>query len=272
LNYHQECGNCPVLAHSHPGDLSHKTWLRKQKAYKKLAFDFIAPSSWMGDRAKEASLARGKRVHVISNALETEIFKPMDRAACRAELNIDQDAIVVLAGYMPSKFDRHKGLPELIDTLKILPNQSGVDPSKLLFLFYGSDGTGVELDIPVAHRFLGKISSDETLVKLYSLSDVFVLSSLEESMGYTALESIACGTPVAAFNTSGVTDIVKHQLTGYLAELQDPASLARGICWILNEGKSADLSESARQWASDNFNLRVIAKQHSALYKEILSR
>ena len=266
-----QCGNCPVLEKSYPEDLSHRTWLKKQEAYQYLNFDFIAPSIWMGERAREASLAKGKKVHVISNALETDLFRPLDKAACRKEFGVKDDAIVILAGYMPSNFDRHKGLPELMETLQILAKHPSIDKEKILLLFYGSDGTGVRFDIPVSHRFMGKINDDETLVKLYSLANVFVFTSLEESMGYTALESIACGTPVAAFNTSGVTDVVKHKKNGYLAELKDTSSLAEGIVWILDKGKDEKHSEQGRNWAISNFSLEVIAERHLSLYTELLN-
>ena len=270
LNFIDQCGNCPVLKASHPNDLSNRTWLKKSKAYKSLNFDFIAPSIWMGDRAREASLSQGKKVHVISNALETDLFRPLDKNICRKEFGIDEDSIVILAGYMPSKADRHKGFPELLDTLRSLANHPAVSKDKLLLIFYGSDGKGFELNIPIKHKFVGKITNDTTLVSLYSMADVFVFTSLEESMGYTALESIACGTPVAAFSTSGVTDVVVHKQSGYLADLKDTVSLADGIIWILANRANMKLSEAAREWAVTNFSLEVIAAKHRELYEGVL--
>lgn len=262
------CGNCPVLKNPSDKDLSHRTWYAKNEAYKKLDFTFIAPSEWMGNAAREASLTGTKDVRVISNALETDIFRPLDKAACRHEFGIDPDARVILSGYMPSKSDRHKGLKELKEAINHLANHPEADSKRLILLFYGSNGEGVDLDIPIPHRFMGKISSDEILVKLYSLSDVFIFPSLEESMGYTALESLACGTPVVAFRTSGVTDIVKHGSNGYLAELYDTKDLAAGVVSVLNNPQHAAFSEAAREWASQNFNLQTIARQHLSLYQE----
>lgn len=269
-HYIDQCGNCPVLRFSNRRDLSHATWLKKSRAYQQLEFDFIAPSKWMGDRAREASLAHHKKVHVISNALETDLFSPLNKQACREEFSIAEERVVILAGYMPSKFDRHKGFPELLSTLKHLSNHPSVDTSKLLLIFYGSDGAKAGFDIPIEHRFLGKISSDLTLAKLYSLADVFLFTSLEESMGYTALESIACGTPVAAFRTSGVTDVVVHKQNGYLAELENTRELADGVVWILKQERQS-LSAFSRKWAVENFSQEVIARKHQDLYSELLN-
>src|SRR5690606_3664079 len=46
-HFHQQCGNCPLLKFGGPKDISHKTWLRKQKAYSELKFHIVAPSHWM---------------------------------------------------------------------------------------------------------------------------------------------------------------------------------------------------------------------------------
>ena len=268
--FEHQCGRCPVLKNLSDTDLSHRTWEAKKAAYQELDFQFIAPSTWMGDCTRQASLGRDKKVNVISNALETDIFKPLNKHQCRAEFGVDENAKVILAGYMPSTSDRHKGLRELQETLSYLADRPGIDHSKLELIFYGSDGTNLDYHIPIKHRFAGKITDDEILVKLYSLSDVFLFPSLEESMGYTALESLSCGTPVAAFNTSGVTDVVLHKKNGFLADLYDTRSLAEGIEWILNEGNKADLSAYGRKWAVDNFDLPVVAKKHLDLYNSLL--
>ncbi|WP_256010683.1 glycosyltransferase [Desertivirga xinjiangensis] len=269
MHFKNECGNCPVLKRPGRNDLSHRTWLAKYDAYTGVKFDFIAPSTWMGDRTREASLAKGKNVHVVSNALETDVFRPTDKTSCRNEFGIDPGTVVILAGYMPSKSDRHKGFPELLDTLRHLAGRPSTDQTKYLLLFYGSDGSDIKFDIPINYRFVGKIKDDSVLVRLYSLADVFLFTSLEESMGYTALESLACGTPVAAFRTSGVTDVVLHKRNGFLAELYDTKALAQGIEWIIQQNENGDLSKSARDWAVQNFSLNVIAQRHLDIYQQL---
>lgn len=54
-----------------------------------------------------------------------------------------------------------------------------------------------------------------------------------ETFGQTASEAHACGTPVVAFNTGGLADIVAHRETGYLATPFDAQDLATGIEWVL---------------------------------------
>ena len=268
--YLYECGNCPVLKRPGQNDFSHTTWKAKQKAYDKLDFHIIAVSSWMGKCANEAQLTKGHQSSVISNALDTGLFKSAGKLESRQTLGIDPNAKVILAGFMPSTDDRHKGLKELQETIQHLCADPDMVKDKLFLLFYGSDGDGVRLDIPIPYKFVGKIDNDELLVKLYSAADVFLFPSIEESMGYTALESLSCGTPVAGFHTSGVTDVVVHQENGYLAKLYDTEELAAGIKWILNDADSVKLSAHARNWAVSKFDLEVIAGQHIALYQQLI--
>lgn len=269
--FKHSCGNCPVLRNPGEKDLSHRTWLKKHRNYAKLNFTFIAPSTWMGECAEQASLSAGKQVRVISNALETDVFRPMDKALCRREFGIDENDQVILAGYMPSKSDKHKGFKELQETLRYLADHPSLDKGRLLLVFYGSDGSDVNFDVPVRHRFMGRINDDRVLVKLYSLADVFIFPSIEESMGYTALESLSCGTPVAAFDTSGVRDVVKNGMNGRLVPLYDTERLAEAVYQLLNEPDRETISKDARDWVVNNFSLEAIAKKHFHLYQEVLS-
>lgn len=268
-NHRFSCGNCPVLKNPGPGDLSHRTWKIKKEAYNELDLTFVAPSKWMKQSAENGSLSEGKQVVTIFNSLEMDLFKPLDKAECRKELGLDPGKQIILAGFMPSKFSRHKGLPELIEAIRKLSAIKSLDPARIEIVFFGSQGTEFTESLPVKFRFTGTISNDLLLAKYYNAADVFLMSSLEESMGYTALESLACGTPVVAFDTSGVKDVVQHEINGYMAELYNTDQLASGIEWVLNHSHPAALSQNSRNWAHDNFNPQLVARQHLTLYHSL---
>jgi glycosyltransferase involved in cell wall biosynthesis len=67
----------------------------------------------------------------------------------------------------------------------------------------------------------------------YSVVDVFVAPSREDNLPNTVIESMTCGTPVAAFDVGGMRDMVDHRHNGYLTQPFDTEDLARGIHWIL---------------------------------------
>lgn len=59
-----------------------------------------------------------------------------------------------------------------------------------------------------------------------------MIPSRQDNLPNTGLEAHACGTPVVAFNTGGLPDIVDDRVTGALADPFEPASLAASISWV----------------------------------------
>jgi glycosyltransferase involved in cell wall biosynthesis len=69
-------------------------------------------------------------------------------------------------------------------------------------------------------KFIGKKMNRELSI-IYSKADVFVFPSVNDTFGQTIIESIASGTPVAAFRAIGPIDIIKEGVTGYMANIGD---------------------------------------------------
>jgi glycosyltransferase involved in cell wall biosynthesis len=105
----------------------------------------------------------------------------------------------------------------------------------------------------------------------YNASDVFVMPSLEEAFGQTALEAIACGTPVAAFQAGGIPETVRHEQTGLLGPVGDSEVLRTNIERLLgNEGLWRHCSENGPKVAQMEFSYEVNAKNYIALYQSLL--
>ena len=83
-----------------------------------------------------------------------------------------------------------------------------------------------------------------------------------------ASESSACGTPVIAFRTGGLKDIVEHKITGYLAKNFESEDLANGINWILSSKNKKKISQNARKRIINNFDNYKIAKKYLKVYCE----
>ncbi|HEX2084677.1 MAG TPA: glycosyltransferase family 1 protein [Solirubrobacteraceae bacterium] len=75
-------------------------------------------------------------------------------------------------------------------------------------------------------RFLGPVP-DEHLPGLYAGARAFVLPSLYEGFGLTALEAMACGVPVVVADRGGLPEVVGD--VGRLVDPEDPGAIARAV-------------------------------------------
>jgi len=85
------------------------------------------------------------------------------------------------------------------------------------------------------------------------------------------VEPLSCGTPVVAFDIGGMTDMIGHQINGYLAKPFDISDLAAGIYWVLSGDKRhRDLCIKAGEKTVACFDIEKIAKQYAELYESII--
>jgi glycosyltransferase involved in cell wall biosynthesis len=137
---------------------------------------------------------------------------------------------------------------------------------------FGNRNT-VELpDFPFKTSFLGTISDDGQLANCYAAADAFLIPSLEDNLPYTVMESLSSGTPVIAFTTGGIPDMVSHGYNGYLATYRSAESFADGMQWIIDHPDRSELQKQSRQSVMDRFSEKIIAEKHIDLYKQLLNR
>ena len=106
---------------------------------------------------------------------------------------------------------------------------------------------------------------------LYSAADVMAIPSRQDNLPNTGLEAHACGTPVIAFNTCGLPDIVEHLKTGYLAKAFDTNDFAHGIQWLLaDRSRLMTLGLAARERAIDKWSVKVVADAYQNVYDYVL--
>lgn len=269
-HFENECGNCPILKESNPDDISHGIWKSKNDAYRCVSFEVIAPSNWMAGSVRRSKLLKSAPVHVIPNTLNTEVFVPVSKADAKQQAGLQADKFIMLSGFMPSRLDLHKGTPFLLEALGMLTESKNIDPDRIELIVFGNRDEKTVPEFPVKTTFLGTISDDRKLAAYYSAADVFLTPSLEDNLPNTVMESLACGTPVVAFTTGGIPDMVCHQHNGYLAEYRSSADFASGVEWVYLHENRHELNAQARATVEKRFSPHVVAGQHIELYKSVL--
>ena len=269
--YKDSCGKCPQLKSSSQSDLSHWIWKRKVQAWKDTNLTVVAPSRWIADCARESFLFRNRRIEVTPFCLDTQTYKPANQKFARELLNLPADKQLVLFGAISATSDRRKGFHLLEPALQKLSLNGWGD--KIELVIFGSSKPKHPVDLGFKAHYLGHLHDDLSLVLAYSAADVMIVPSLQESFGQTASEALSCGTPVVAFNATGLKDIVDHQQNGYLANPFEIEDLAQGIAWVLEDAnRHQQLKAQAREKAEKAFSLEVQASSYVSLYNEILEQ
>ncbi len=267
-HFMQECGNCPFLRHPDENDLSHTGWLRKAAMYANAHnITFVTCSQWLAGVAKQSSLIKNFRIESIPNPIDIDAFSPQDISAARKKRNIDPAAKVILFGAANIN-DRRKGISYLVAALNILKTDYP-DTNKVEVVVFGKNKHLDVNQFPFKVHELSIITSADELAEIYSMADLFVTPSLEDNLPNTIMESLACGTPVVAFNTGGIPEMVDHLQNGYLAEFKSAADMAKGLNDVLYVLDADQLANNARQKVLYNYTNEKIAKQYIELYHSI---
>jgi glycosyltransferase involved in cell wall biosynthesis len=264
--FEDQCGTCPILNSDSPADYSRQIFNWRRCAYAtrgNARFAFVANSRWTGEMARRSGLACGRRVEVIHYGLDHTVYSPERRREAREALGIGRDESV--AAFAAHDLGlKHKGGHLLHAALAGLPPVGTV---RLLTMGAGNFKAGPRFQ----HTHLGRIVSDELQALIYRAADVFVIPSLEEAFGQTALEAAACGTVVAGFAVGGIVDIVETGVNGRLVERGNVVALSQAIFGLLQDQELRSRWEkTAAGWAREHFSFAKNAAAYVALYDSLL--
>ena len=258
--------------HESGTDLNRRTWLRKQRAWRQ-PFQIVAPTTWLAALARRSTLMAHWPISVIPTPIDLNIWAPVEQELARKILNISADRPLVLFGAMGGTADTRKGADLLIEALyRLRREQTGSPLEYLELMVFGQcrpDKTPY-LGFPIHYK--GQLNDDLSLRILYTAADVLVIPSRQDNLPGTGIEAHACGTPVVAFRTGGLPDLVEDRVTGALADPFDPASLAESIRWVLEDKqRRRQLAAAARQRAETLFDPRRIAGLYAEVYNQALA-
>ena len=97
-------------------------------------------------------------------------------------------------------------------------------------------------------------------------------NNVQVDLPNTVAEALACGVPCVAFDISGLSDMIEHRKTGWLAKPFDTVDLAAGIKWVARHEHQDILRNAAREKAVSDYSMATMTARYSALYSELLMR
>jgi glycosyltransferase involved in cell wall biosynthesis len=162
-----------------------------------------------------------------------------------------RDLVVLFSGQTTAL----KGFPDFLRMSKIV--KAEFPQCKFVF-------TGGKREFMNGVEGLGFVDDSE-MRRLYSHSSIFVLPSVwQEPFGLVIAEAMASGTPVVAYRTGAVPEIVVDGKNGFLVERGDVEQLSMRVLQLLrNPGLAAQVGKQARSTVENNFDIRETARRYA---------
>ena len=217
-----------------------------------------AVSRWLAHEAQ--SIVSTRPPLVAPMPVATELFSPA--------LAIMRNRRLLFVGrLMPQK-----GIDLLLDALALLPDDVGLD-----IVGDGPDRPSLEaraltLGVGTRVRFHGAVKQF-ALPAFYQRAFALIVPSADEGLGLVAVEAQLCETPVVAFDSGGLPDVVQHDRTGILVKERTAIALASAVRLLVErDDRGATLGAAGRLHALSTFAPESVARRYADIYRSAVGR
>lgn len=214
-------------------------------------------------------LSVGAEITVIPNFLDCASYQRREEPALRHELCPPDrfDALVMHA----SNFRPVKRIDAVIDVFQRLRRHIR---ARLVLVGDGPDlGAARAL---IAANQLGDdvvvLGEQLDMVRLFSIADLFLLPSSQESFGLAALEAMACGVPVIASRVGGLPEVITDDVNGFLRAPDDHAGMADVAVKVLRDRDlRRRLADEATRHVRERFCEARVVPMYEEYYRRVLA-
>lgn len=259
-----QCYHCQLkkgYPASYVFDNSKGNYIYKRKLYEHCQNICLVPvSQWLSNLLPK-SILRTHPKQVIYNGVDTNIFYPREKGECdalRLRLGLE-DKIVLLGVALP--WGERKGFNDYIELARYLDKNS-------VIVLVGLDEKQCEL-LPKNIIGLRKTHNVDEMATLYSMADIVLNLSYEETFGLTTAEGFACGTPGIVYNKTASPELITPE-TGFIVEPKDYNKIANRIKIIEEKGKKAYIGK-CRKWALERYDKEKQYHKYIDLYNRLLN-
>ncbi len=210
-------------------------------------------------------------LHSVVDARERFNPAKVEASGLRKDLGIPFHAPVVVK---VARLAQEKGHLHFLDAAKAILEE--VPDVHFLALGEGPlrgflENYAREIGIQKRLKFLGLRRDVPRVLKI---SQVFVFTPVAgESLGTAALEALAMGVPVVAFNVGGIKASVRHGETGFLVEPEDIEGISRHIVQLLEDGELRQrMGHAGRQWMLEAFSEEGLVEGNIGFYQRLVKR
>ena len=256
--FKDSCGDCPLIKKDVPSwffDPTAKVLSDKKKLFNNIkSLTVVGVSNWISSEAKKG-IFKDKDVVTIHNGVDINIFRPTP-SEMREKLGLKDEFVIQGAA--------DKWLNPL-NRLVFNYILSNITPDMKIVIF-GCNKEQLK-QLPESVIGIGYITDRNEMAKLYSMADVFVNVTLEDSLPTVNIEAQACGTPVITYESGGSPETISER-TGIVVPTGDKESLLMAILKIKDRGK-AFYEQNCLDHVEKNFIVEDRYKEYVDLYNEI---
>lgn len=261
------CGACPDLSLPLPitHDRTAGNWELKRGILERSRLHLVVASRWMEQRVAVSPILGHLPRTVIPFGVDPAIFHRGDKAACRNRLAIPTDAKVVSVRWTPHNMlkgtkyveEALMRLPEGVVTHVICCESSGEDVATLKSRY-------TVISLPWLER-------GADVATALAASDVFLMPSIGETFGMMAIEAMACGVPVIAFDGTSLPEVIDAPACGMTVPRGSAEALGAAITKVMTEqGLRQQLSANALARVARDFTEAAYVARHITLYERLI--
>lgn len=266
------CGACPDLAlpPAIPRDGTRFNWRRKQRVIARSQLHVVTISDDLTRLVQASPIFAGKPVTRIYNGIDLDVFRPAEpdrRAALRERAGVAPDEILILlAGQTVEGIRQGIAARHAIAALNAIAELPAV---RALVIGHSAERVAQQLRLPVLTMPFQ--SAPDEMAGCFQMADLCLVTSEVEAFGRIAAESQACGTPVVAFDSGGIPEVVRDGLGGRVVPRRDDAALASALRELIVDAQARRrASEGGRAHVQANFDQRQVAGHYIDLYRRSL--
>lgn len=224
------CFNCPRKLKDNPSwflDRTKKMFLDKKEWFSKIPrLAVVGVSDWLINEVRKSFLSSAKIVTRVYNWIDFELFRHTNTDELCNNLGIE-DKFIILG--IASEWSNAKGLDKYVELASLIP----IDMSIILV-----GNIKEKICLPNNIKHIKETHNVNELVKFYSIADVLLNLSHEETFGLVSAEALSCGTPVIVYNSTACSEVIGDSDCGVILETNCIEELLRAILKIKNYGKT----------------------------------
>lgn len=234
-------------------DNSKENYSKKRQIFNCLdKLTIVTPSNWLAEEVKKSFLAKYSQ-EVIYNGIDLDVFSPTE-SDFRQKYHLENKKIIL---GVANVWNDRKGL----EVFEQLVNE--LDKSYKVVLIGVNSRQRANINPKIL--CIDRTSDQRELACIYTAADIYINPSVEETMGLTTVEALACGTDVLVRNSTALPEIVEFDSDKILLENQWNKSVMEALN---KETTPIQNCEMAKKYEKSKQYKKYISLYQKILYGE----